>query len=215
MLRWVGLGATAALLAAVPAVARDSGPKADFAGLFVGVQTQYGFGAQGDWSYAAPIAGAANGEGGVGAGVQAGYGWRAGAFVLEGQLRASYADLAFDNVCAPTVRCNGQLDWLAEAQAGVGIVVFGDIMLMASAGLAAGDVEAAAGGRLKETATHDGHVLALRGDWGMSGGWRYGVEYRYYDMAGTNRLDTPTTAPTDIDVAWTVHAIGLTIANEF
>ena len=42
-----------------------------------------------------------------------------------------------------------------------------------------------------------------------------GVEYRYYEMEGTNRLDTPTTAASDVAIAWTAHVVGLTIANEF
>ena len=216
MLRWGAFGLAAVIWAATTAFAAT--PKADFNGAFLGLQTEYGFGAHGDWcgcSFVTPATDAVGGEGGIVAGLQAGYDWRFGAFVVEAGERASYADLAFDRVCAAAARCEGELDWLGEAQVSAGFVVFGDMLLLASAGLAVGDVQAAAGGTLRTSATHDGHVFALRGEQAMSGGWRMGIEYRYYDMEGTNRLDTPTSAPSDVDITWTAHVVGLTIANEF
>lgn len=216
MLRWGALGLAAMFLAVATAFA--AAPKADFSGAFLGLQTEYAFGAQGDWcgcTFTPAITDSAGGEGGMLAGVQAGYDWRFGSFVVEAGVRASYADLGFDRVCAGPARCEGALDWLAEAQLSAGFVFFGDMLLVASAGLAAGDVEATAGGAIKSTATHDGHVFGVRGEQGMSGGWRFGVEYRYYDMEGTNHLDTPTSAASDVAIAWTAHVVGLTIANEF
>lgn len=216
MLRWVALLWAAAVLAAWPAAAAT--PKADFSGAFLGLQTEYGFGAAGDWcgcSFVTPVTDSAGGEGGLLAGAQAGYDWRFGSFVVEVGARASYADLGFDRVCAGAARCEGTLDWLGEAQVSAGFVFFGDMLLVGTAGLVAGDVTASAGGTLQNTATHDGHVFALRGEQAMSGGWRMGLEYRYYEMDGTNRLDTPTSAATDVAVTWTAHVVGLTIANEF
>ena len=216
MLRWVTLVLAAVVWAASPASAAT--PKADFEGAFLGLQTEYGFGASGDWcgcSFVTPAADSAGGEGGILAGVQAGYGWRFGSFVVEAGARASYADLAFDRMCAAAARCEGALDWLAEAQVSAGLVFFGDMLLVGTAGLAAGDVTASAGGALRNTSTHDGHVFAVRGEQAMSGGWRMGIEYRYYEMDGTNRLDTPTNAASDVAVTWTAHVVGLTIANEF
>jgi hypothetical protein len=216
MRRWVALTLSAAMWAAWPAQA--AAPKADFDGAFLGLQTEYAFGASGDWcgcSFVTPATATAGGEGGIIAGAQAGYDWRFGAFVVEIGARVSYADLGFDRVCAGTARCDGALDWLAEAQVSAGFVVFGDLLIAGTAGLAAGDVTATAGGALESTATNDGHVLAVRGEQAMSGGWRFGLEYRYYEMDGTNRLDTPTSAAADVDVTWTAHVVGLTIANEF
>ncbi len=216
MLRWGALGLAAMFWAAATAFA--AAPKADFSGAFLGIQTEYGFGAQGDWcgcSFVTPVTDSAGGEGGMLAGVQAGYDWRIGGLIIEAGVRASYADLAFDRVCAGAARCEGALDWLAEAQVSAGFVIFGDMLVAATAGFAAGDVEAVAGATLKSTATHDGHVFALRGEQAMSGGWRFGLEYRYYEMEGTNRLDTPTSAPSDVAITWTAHVVGLTIANEF
>ncbi|NOT41202.1 MAG: outer membrane beta-barrel protein [Alphaproteobacteria bacterium] len=216
MRRWVALVLAAAFWAAAPALA--AAPKADFSGAFLGLQTQYGFGAQGDWcgcTFAPPVTDSAGGEGGTLAGLQAGYDWRFGSFVVEAGVRVSYADLGFDRVCAAAARCEGALDWLAEAQLSAGFVIFGDMLLVATAGLAAGDVEAVAGGALKTTATHDGHVFAARAEQAMSHGWRMGVEYRYYEMEGTNRLDTPTSPAADVAIAWSAHVVGVTIANEF
>lgn len=216
MLRWGALGLAAMIWAAAAAFA--AAPKADFSGAFLGLQTEYGFGAQGDWcgcTFSPAVTDSAGGEGGMLAGLQAGYDWRFGSFVVEAGVRASYADLGFDRVCAGAARCEGALDWLAEAQVSAGFVFFGDTLVVATAGLAAGDVDAVAGGAIKSTATHDGHVFGLRGEQAMSDGWRFGIEYRYYDMEGTNRLDTPTSPPSDVDIAWTAHVVGLTIANEF
>ncbi|MFM9863010.1 MAG: outer membrane protein [Micropepsaceae bacterium] len=216
MRRWVALVLGLAFFAGAPAFA--AAPKADFSGAFLGLQSEYGFGATGDWcgcTFVTPVTDSAGGEGGILAGVQAGYDWRFGPFVVEAGVRVSYADLGFDRVCAAAARCDGALDWLAEAQLSAGVVIFGDMLIAATAGLAAGDVEAIAGGALKTTATHDGHVFALRGEQAMSHGWRFGVEYRYYEMEGTNRLDTPTSAPADVAIAWTAHVVGLTVANEF
>jgi opacity protein-like surface antigen len=216
MQRWVALVLAAAVWAAAPAHAAT--PKADFDGAFLGLQTEYGFGAHADWcgcSFLTPVTDQAGGEGGMIAGAQAGYDWRFGSFVVEIGVRASYADIGFDSVCTATARCDGALAWLAEAQVSAGFVLFEDLLIVGTAGLAAGDVEATAGGAAKSTETHDGHVFALRGEQAMSGGWRFGLEYRYYDMKGTNALDTPTTPIADVDIAWTAHVIGLTIANEF
>lgn len=216
MLRWVGVGLAAVLWAAGSALA--SAPKADFSGAFLGIQSEYGFGAQGDWcgcTFTPAVTDSAGGEGGVLAGVQAGYDLRFGSLVIEAGVRASYADIGFDRMCAAAARCEGALDWLAEAQVSAGFVIFGDTLVAAGAALAAGDVEAVAGGALKSTATHDGQVFILRAEQAMSGGWRFGAEYRYYEMDGTNRLDTPTSAPADVAIRWTAHVIGLTIANEF
>lgn len=214
MFRWGVL--LAAVMAAAPG-AFAATPKADFDGASLGLQTAYGFGAQGDWcgcSFVAPVSNAAGGEGGVVTGALAGYDFRFGSFVAGLGLRLSYADLAFDNVCAGTARCVGALDWLGEAELRAGLVI-GDILIAGSAGLAAGDVEANAGGRLTTSEIHDGHAFGLRGELAMGGGWRYGLEYRYTEMDGTNRLDTPTSAAGDVAISWHAHTVGLTIANEF
>ena len=216
MLRWGALGLAAMFWAAATAFA--AGPAADFNGAFLGLQTEYGFGAHADWcgcTYVTPLTDAAGGEGGMIAGGQAGYDLRFGSFVVEAGVRASYADLGFDRVCAGPTRCVGNLNWLGEAQLTAGFVVFGDILIAGSAGLAAGDVTASAGGIVTSSEIHDGHVFGGRAEMAMSDGWRFGLEYRFYDMQGTNTVDTPTTAPADVDIKWTAHVVGLTIANEF
>lgn len=215
MFRWLVM--LAALMAAAPGVFAAA-PKASFDGAYLGLQTAYGFGAQGDWcggcSFLGPASGAAGGEGGVVAGAIAGYDFRFGSFVVGLGVRASYADLAFDNQCAGSARCRGALDWLGEAEVRAGVII-GDILVSGSAALAAGDVEASAGGLLKTSSIHDGHAFGLSGELSMSGGWRYGLEYRYSEMDGTNRLDTLTSAADDVAISWTAHTVGLTIVNEF
>jgi outer membrane immunogenic protein len=215
MFRWGVL--LAALMAAVP-TAFAAAPKADFSGAYLGLQTSYGFGVQGDWcggcSFIGPVSGAAGGEGGVVAGAVGGYDFSFGSFVAGVGLRASYADLAFDTLCGAAAQCRGALDWLGEAEVRAGFVI-GDILVSGSAGLAVGDVEATAGGALTTSEIHDGHVFGLRGELTMSGGWRYGLEYRYTEMEGTNRLDTPTSAASDVAISWSAHTVGLTIVNEF
>ena len=202
------------------AAARAAAPNADFSGLYLGLQTSYGFGAGGDWCFCTflpPALDATGGNGGILVGGEAGYGMRFGAFVVEAETRLSYSNLAFAELCAPNLRCDGELSWIGEAQISAGFVI-DDTLIAATAGLATGDVSARtinAGGALDDDASlHDGHVFGARIEQGMSGGWRFGLEYRYYDMSGENSLSTGTAAPTPVDIDWHAHVAGLTIRYE-
>jgi opacity protein-like surface antigen len=193
-------------------VARAGDPPADFTGPYLGISTGYGFGAGGDWCFCSPVpaaADAAEGEGGIVVGGEAGYGVRFGLVVVEAGVRASYADIGFfENSCAGALACSGELAWLGEAQVSVGVVI-GDVLVAGGIGYAAGDVHADIGPSSTSTSTHDGRVLSVRLEQGMSDGWRMGLEYRYYDMSGTNDL---AGAPVDFD--WTTQSAAFTIRYE-
>ena len=217
-----GLSLCVALAAAAPARAGEA--PADFSGPSLGLHTSYGFGAS-DWcfcNFVGPAIDATGGSGGVLAGGRAAYGVRFGDFVLEGETRLSYASVAFADSCGPALGCAGELQWLGEADLNAGLVIFGDIMMAASVAYAEGDLRAttvvaagpAAGTTREETATHDGRVYGARIERAMSGGWRFGLEYRYYDMSGTNLAADATGAPTQADIDWHAHVAGLTIAYE-
>jgi opacity protein-like surface antigen len=66
----------------------------------------------------------------------------------------------------------------------------------------------------EETTTHDGRVYGARLEQAMSGGWRFGLEYRYYDMQGTNLAADPAGAPVQAAIDWHAHVAGLTISYE-
>lgn len=206
---------TAALvagLAAAPsaATAEDNTP-ADFAGLHLGLDMGYGLGVGGDWCLCSPIplgADAVGGDGGILVGGEAGYGVRFGPIVLDAAVRLSYADIDFAEACPGIGTCSGELAWLGEAVATAGVVVFDDILLAASVGYAAGDVSVVAG-FADDTSTHDGRMLGGRVEFGMPGGWRMGVEYRYYDMAGTN-----LTASGPVEIEWQTESVSFTIRYE-
>jgi opacity protein-like surface antigen len=219
----LGLVLAGAVLAA-PSPARAENPKADFEGPTLGIQIGYGFGAS-DWcfcNFATPAVEAVGGDGGVLGGVHAGYGVRLGPFVLQSEARLSYATIAFSELCRPQLSCAGETEWLGEIDASLGLVVFGDIMIAASAGFATGDVRATtvvlqgpnAGAAREESATHDGSVLGARIEQAMSGGWRYGLEYRYYDMQGENLAAAPSGPPAKAGIDWTAHTVGLSISLE-
>jgi len=217
----------ACVLSSCAALAQASAaePPADFAGFSLGLHTSYGFGAS-DWcfcNFVGPAIDATGGDGGVLVGPQATYGLRFGDFVLEGDARLSYASVAFADSCGPALACAGELEWLADVDLNAGVVIFGDILVAATLGYAEGDVRAstvvtagpAIGTTREQTTTHDGLVYGAHVDLAMSGGWRYGLEYRYYDMSGTNLAADATGAPVQAEIDWHAHVAGLTIAYEF
>ncbi len=202
------------------APARATAPNADFSGVYLGLQTSYGFGAGGDWCFCTFLPSAvdaAGGNGGILVGGEAGYGVRFGAFVIEGETRLSYSNLGFAELCAPALRCEGELSWIGEAQISAGFAI-GDTLIAATAGYATGEVNArttGAGGTLDEDGSiHEGRVFGARVEQGMSGGWRFGLEYRYYDMSGENALATGLAPPAPVDIDWHAHVAGLTIRYE-
>jgi outer membrane immunogenic protein len=209
-----------AVLLSATIVARAEQRAADFSGVYLGLQTSYGFGAGGDWcfcTFVPPALDAAGGEGGILVGGEAGYGLRLGALVVEAEGRLSYSDVAFAELCAPNLRCEGELSWLGETQVSVGFIVMDDILIAATAGLATGEVTARASGAGvsdEDSSIHNGVTFGARVEQGMIGGWRFGLEYRYYDMSGDNTLTPGTGAPAPVDIDWHAHVAGLTIRYE-
>lgn len=211
MVRRRYLFALLAVLYAPVAEARESAPPADFEGLFVGLNTGYAFGASGDWcfcSFLPSVADAAEGEGGIIVGAEAGYGLRFGPIVLEAAARASHADVKFAESCG-TVPCSGEASWLVEAEASAGAVVFDTLLIAGTWGYATGNVQTQVGVAPAATALHDGTVLAARAELAMSEGWRMGLEYRHYDMQGEYAAPTG-----DADVDWKTEAVALVIHYE-
>lgn len=211
-------------LPAFGAPARASERQANYSGPSLGLQTSYGFGAS-DWCFCSPLSAvvdATGGDGGIVVGGHAAYGVRLGPIVLEGEARLSYSDVAFADSCGTALACAGELLWLAEADVTAGFVVFGDMLIAGTLGYATGDVRAttmvttgaAAGATREETTAHDGRVYGARIEEAMSGGWRFGLEYRYYDMSGANLAATATGAPAQAGIDWHAHVAGLTITYE-
>lgn len=210
MSRWL-LVAFALFLALGVAEARDANAPARFEGLSLGLDTGYGFGSSGDWcfcSFVPAATDAAGGKGGVTVAGELGYGLRLGPLFLEPSLRAGYADIGFSEICGST-RCNGELSWLAEAQVSAGIIVYDNIAVVGSLGVAAANVFAQVSSGPETSAVHDGVVAGAGVELGMSGGWRMGVEYRRYDMQGSN--ETPSG---DVDIEWQTQTLSLVIHYE-
>lgn len=208
-------GVVFALIAAVFACAgeaRASTQPADFSGVYLGLDIGYGAGASGDWCYCTflpSVTDATGGEGGIFAAGEAGYGVRLGPIMIEAAARAGHADIRFAEMCAGGLTCNGELAWIAEAQLSAGVVVFENILVAGTISVAAADVHAQAGASEASTALHDGHGFAARIENAMSGGWRMGIEYRRYEMSGTNEAGAG-----DVDIEWSADTIGLVIHYE-
>lgn len=211
----IALLALLSLLLTIAAQAQSIGPHADFSGVYAGVQADYAPGGGGsDWCSCTPaslVSDASGGRGGIVAGGHAGIDWRWGPLVAEAEARLSYADVSFAETCGART-CAGELQWLGEAHAGIGLV-FGSTMISAQTGYAAGDVQAQSDAFTPSTAPttsiHDGSVHGARIDYAMSGGWRMAIEYRYYDMKGENDL-----AATPIDIEWKAHVGGFRMTVE-
>lgn len=198
-----------------PASAAPRAPDADFNGFYLGLQSDYGFGGGGDWCFctATPlVADATGGDGGILAGLNAGYDVHLGPIVLGAETRLSYAEISFAEQCGVGIRCFAELRWLGEALVSAGVAI-GHTHIALGAGLAAGDVRAETNAPgalgLTENSMHDGRVFTARIEQGMSGGWRYALEYRYYDMSGSH--DIPGA---QVDIDWTTHIGGLRITYE-
>lgn len=92
-----------------------------------------------------------------------------------------------------------------------------DILIAGTAGLATGGVTAhtvGLGAPDEDSSVHDGVTYGARVEQGMSGGWRFGLEYRYYDMSGDNTLRAGTAPPESVAIDWHAHVAGLTIRYE-
>jgi opacity protein-like surface antigen len=200
-------------LFAAPAVAQaDDTTPADFSGVHLGLDIGYGLGASGDWCQCTPIpigTDAVGGDGGILIGGEAGYGERLGPLVLEATARMSYADVDFADACPGIGTCSGELAWLGETFASAGVVLYDFILVAASVGYAAGDVSVAVGPADDDTSTHEGLMLGARSEFGMPGGWRMGVEYRHYDMSGTNM-----TAGGPVEIDWETESVSFAIRYE-
>lgn len=202
----------AGLLAALSVARADDTTPADFAGAHVGLDIGYGLGSSGDWCQCSPIplgTDAFGGDGGIFVGGEAGYGLRLGPLVLEASARLSYADVDFADACPGFGTCTGDLAWLGETFASAGVVLYDYILVAASVGYAAGDVSVAVGAADDDTSTHDGLMLGARSEFGMPGGWRMGVEYRHYDMSGTNM-----TAGGPVEIDWETESVSFAIRYE-
>ena len=212
----LGLRAVLSVCLAMPAQARPHDPHADYSGVYLGVQTDYGSGGGGgDWCSCTPapfVADAGGGNGGLLAGGHIGLDWRWGLLVVEAETRLSYAEISFAETCG-AFSCAGELQWLSEAQAGAGLV-FGRTLIMATAGYAAGGVQAQTNAFAPNTAAatsiHDGRAFGARIEYAMIDGWRMALEYRHYDMKGEN--DIAGAAPVAIE--WTTHVAGLRMTYE-
>jgi opacity protein-like surface antigen len=201
--------------------ANAASPVARFSGVHLGLDTAYGFGATGDWCFCTflPVTvDAAGGSGGILVGGEAGFDQRWGPFVAGIDAQVSYSSIGFAQRCTTTLQCDGELSWVGAADASLGFVVFDDILVAGSIGYVTGSVrERVIDGATvldEETSRHDGYVYGARVEQGMSGGWRFGLEYRYYAMSGDADLRAGAGAPTPLDVDWHAHAVGLIIRYE-
>lgn len=200
-----------------PAMAKD--PPADFSGATLGLEVDYGFGGNSQWCFCTnvPIAvDATGGDGGVVGGLQAGYDVRVDRFVVGAETRLSFSDLAFANECSDDVHCSGVLRWAGEVHARAG-VVFDDILIYAMGGYAFGtvhsqtiDLSGAAPIAISADELHEGPVAGGGVELAMGEGWRFGLQYTFYDMSGSGGV----LGGRNIDLDWTAHAGGLRIAYE-
>ena len=211
MVRWL-IFALVLLLAPTLADAREASAPAQFEGLYLGLDTGYGFGSAGDWcfcSFVPAATDAAEGEGGITIAGDLGYAVRLGPLFFEPAIRTGYASMKFSETCSRSTVCDSELSWLAEAQLSVGVIVYRNLAIAGSFGVAAANVYAQIGTTAETSAVHNGSVVGARLEQGMPDGWRMGVEYRHYDMRGSN--ETPTG---NVDIEWKTQSLSLIIRYE-
>jgi outer membrane immunogenic protein len=113
---------------------------------------------------------------GVAGGLQAGYNWQTGQFVLgaEADIQLSAADDTF----APWKFSN---PWFGTVRGRAG-VVFNNVLIYGTGGLAYGGLEGSSFG-LSESKTHLGWTVGGGVEFGIAPNWSAKVEYLYLDLA--------------------------------
>lgn len=122
---------------------------------------------------------------GVAGGVQLGYNWQTGQFVLGGEADIQLS--AVDDVFAPWKFSN---PWFGTLRGRAG-VAFNNVLVYGTGGLAYGGLRGELNG-LSETKTHLGWTLGAGVEVGFAPNWSAKVEYLYLDLTDRSYSITGT-----------------------
>ncbi|MFO1108620.1 MAG: outer membrane protein [Bradyrhizobium sp.] len=162
---------------------------------------------------------------GVLGGVQAGYNWQAGKFVLGVEADIQAADINGDVRVTPIIQNNGtpfpgagflsahqRIDWFGTVRARAGVTATDRLLLYVTGGLAYGDVNYAAqtdfrpGGTTlyaaNFTKTKVGWTVGAGAEWAFASNWSAKVEYLYIDLGNESTTVNPVPALPPFQVAY-------------
>jgi outer membrane immunogenic protein len=162
---------------------------------------------------------------GVLGGVQAGYNWQAGRFVLGVEADIQAADIKGDVVVTPIIQNNGtpfpsgflsahqRINWFGTARVRGGITATDRLLLYVTGGLAYGDVDYAAQTDFRPvgtaaypaafTRTKVGWTAGAGGEWAFAQNWSAKVEYLYMDLGNESTIANPIVVlPFQVGYTW-------------
>jgi outer membrane immunogenic protein len=243
-MRVVAIAGSVILASTVSALAADMAVKAPIAapiavynwtGFYVGGNVGYGWG-NGD-TFFNPLPSAAifvnllpqtlsPDPKGVFGGVQAGYNWQSGRFVLGVEADIQAADINGDARVSPIIQNNGtpfpgagflsahqRIDWFGTARVRAGITATDRLLLYVTGGVAFGDVSYAAqtdfrpvGTTLYAAAFSDTKVGWTAGggaEWAFAPNWSAKVEYLYVDLGNASVVVNPVPPLPPFQVGYT------------
>jgi outer membrane autotransporter protein len=191
----------------------------NWTGFYAGGQVGYGSGrASGSWE---GLGGTFSGPlvpyemPGVIGGVQAGYNWQSGGFVLGGEVDVAFGSMpggAVQFTGIATVTANQRIDALASARVRAGALINDTTLLYATAGLGAGNSQltVTSVGGLNTTArnsqTHVGWTVGVGGEMALHDNWTVGAEYKYFDL-GSKLYSDPANVDGSATIALKVHTV--------
>jgi outer membrane immunogenic protein len=209
-------------------------PSYNWSGFYIGGNVGYGWG-DADTSFnplpsaaafvnLAPTTLGPDPQGVVG-GVQAGYNWQAGKFVvgLEADIQAS--DIHGTAVVTPIIQNNGtpfpgagflaasqRIDWFGTVRARAGFTPVDRLLLYVTGGLAYGNVSYSAqtdfrpGGTIQYPAafsrTKVGWTAGAGAEWAFAQNWSAKVEYLYIDLGNESTIANPLPANPPFQVGY-------------
>lgn len=206
-----------AFATATPSIAADmpgqfqeatvAAPAFNWAGLYVGINTGYGWG-KSDWSNS--LGTGSSSPGGSLLGGTFGFNMQTGAFVygVEGDIDASWMrDTSSTGAACGASGCGVQNSWLGTARGRVGYA-FDRALFYVTAGGAFTDVQMAAGGA---TATENraGWTAGLGLEYAVLGPWSAKVDYLYADLGSAGCGVSSCGADTTVNFKTSVIRLGV------
>jgi outer membrane immunogenic protein len=164
---------------------------------------------------------------GVLGGVQAGYNWQSGGFVVGVEADIQGADIKGDAFRNPIIQNNGtpfpgagflsahqRINWFGTVRARAGFTATDRLLLYVTGGLAYGDVDFAAQTDFRPVGTEQypaaftktkvGWTVGAGAEWAFAQNWSAKVEYLYMDLGNESTIAIPIPAlpPFQLGYGW-------------
>jgi outer membrane immunogenic protein len=183
-----------------------------WSGFYIGAHGGYGTGdARG--RIAGARVGSVDVDGGFG-GLQLGYNWQTGGFVLGAEVDAALSDISGSDAFGG-VAVGSKMDWFGTARGRVGFA-FDRALVYGTGGFAWGHNKVSAAGLaggVSENHTHTGWTVGGGLEYAFSPNWSAKAEYLYLDLGSHNYFGALAAPGVDVDLK--VHTVKFGINYRF